>query len=172
MKGRIVKLFFILMLNLTFAIAQSQKDKVNVIAMRGENFKEEIFVELFCADNCVVIDKENGFIAFTLTGKIGERTIVVLAETPVMNGTKKIKVDKVGDPAAHQKLTIEIFGSNPAVDKDTYEIQDYSDEAIITIQSFDETKGEVTGNFTVKYIDSATGIKRLGATCRFLIGRK
>lgn len=168
------KLFFLtLLFQLAFcAFTKAQKDDVNVITFRGENFKEETTVSLNCVDNCVVIDKENGYIAFTLTGKIGERTIVVSAETPVMKGTKKIKVDKDGDMALHQKLTIEIFGSNPAVDKDSYEIQDESDEALITIQSFNESKGEIAGNFIVKYIDSATGIKRLSASCRFLIGRK
>ena len=89
-----------------------------------------------------------------------------------MKGTKKIKVDKDGDPASHQKLTIEIFGSNPAVDKDTYEIQGESDEAIITIQRYDEAKGELVGNFSVKYIDSTTGLKKLGASCRFFVQGK
>ena len=150
----------------------SQKDGINMISLRGENFKEEVITVLTCNDNCLVIDNESGFIAFTLSGKIGERNILVSVETPVMKGTKKIKVDKDGDPSSHQKLTIEIFGSNPAVDKDTYEIQGESDEAIITIQRYDEAKEELVGNFSVKYIDSTTGLKKLGASCRFFVQGK
>lgn len=143
-----------------------------MISLRGENFKEEVITVLTCADNCLVIDNESGFIAFTLSGKIGERNVLVSAETPVMKGTKKIKIDKDGDPVPHQKLTIEIFGSNPSVDKDTYEIQSESDEAVITILRYDEAKGELAGNFTAKYIDSTTGLKKLAVSCRFVIEKK
>ena len=142
------------------------------MTLRGEDFKEETFAGLVCSGNCIVIDKEAGYLAFTLTGKIGERLIVVSCETPVMKGTQKIKLDKDGDPPSHQKLTIEIFGSNPAVDKDTYEIQGELDEAIITIQSYNEELKEVAGNFAVKYIDNTTGIKKLGASCNFIIQQK
>jgi hypothetical protein len=162
----------ILFLLLNYSFVFSQRDGMNMLSLRGENFKEEIITVLACADNCLVIDKESGFIAFTLTGKIGERNILVTGETPVLKGTKKIKVDKDGDPSSHQKLTIEIFGSNPAVDKDTYEIQGESDEAIITIQRYDELKGELVGNFSVKYIDNTTGLKKLVASCRFFIQEK
>lgn len=152
----------------SFSFAQSQKD-LNTITLRGEDFKEEISTVLSCTANCIVVDKDAGYIAFHLTGKIGERTILVSCETPQLKGTKKIRVDKDGDLPPHQKLTIEVFGKNPAVDKDVYEIQDETDEAIINIIRVDEESGEVEGTFSSKYFDSATAIKRLSATCHFLV---
>ena len=166
---RFFVLTFILLFKLNLGIALSQKEELNTIFLRGEDFKEEAYAVLVCSDNCLVIDKAVGYVAFTLKGKIGERNILITGETPLLKGTKKIRVDKDGDPNSHQKLTIEIFGENPTVDKETYEIQGESDEAIITIHKLDDAKREIAGTFSVKYIDDTSGLKRLGASCRFLI---
>lgn len=149
--------------------AQSTKEELNVLSLKGENFKDGISIELKCTAPCITADMDGGTIAFSLNGKIGNRNVLVTAETPVLKGTKKIKVDKDGDLPNHQKLTIEIFGENPAVDKDVYEIEDPMDEATITILRYDESAGELEGTFSSKYFDGATAIKRLSASCHFLI---
>ncbi len=149
--------------------AQTTKGDFNVLMMRGENFKEGVMVDLTCTSNCLIVDKEAGTISFSLSGKLGERNVHVTGETPMLKGTKKIKIDKDGDLGPHQKLTIEVFGKNPAVDKDSYEVQEVSDEAIINIMRYDELKGEVEGTFSSKYFDDVLGIKKLSATCHFLV---
>ncbi|MBP9123877.1 MAG: hypothetical protein KBF60_12085 [Ignavibacteriaceae bacterium] len=151
--------------------AQTTKGDINVLMMRGEKFKEGVTTELVCSSTCLKVDKDAGFLSFSLSGKYGERNINVSGETPVLKGTKKIKVDKDGDLGPYQKLTIEVFGANPAVDKDSYEIQEVSDEAIIIISKYDEANGVVEGTFTCKYFDEALGIKMLSATCHFLVSQ-
>ena len=149
--------------------AQTTKGDINILMMRGEKFKEGVMTELVCSSTCLKVDKDAGFLSFSLSGKYGERNINVSGETPVLKGTKKIKIDKDGDLGPYQKLTIEVFGANPAVDKDSYEIQEVSDEAIINIMKYDEENGVVEGTFTCKYFDEALGIKMLSATCHFLV---
>ncbi len=160
--------FFCLVLLLRLN-AQSVKGDLNVFTMRGENFKAGVITNLKCSEECLKVDKDGGYISFSLVGKAGERNLAVSCEVPLLKGTKKIKLDKDGDLGAHQKFTIEIFGKNPAVDKDIYEIQDEADEATINIIRIDEKSGEVEGTFSSKYMDSATGIRRLSANCHFLV---
>lgn len=162
----------LLILFILFVCAKSDaqtKGDLNLLMMRGEKFKEGVMTELVCSTTCLKVDKDAGTIFFSLSGKYGERNILVTGETPVLKGTKKIKVDKDGDLGPYQKLTIDVFGSNPAVDKDSYEIQEVSDEAIINIMKYDKANGVVEGTFTCKYFDEALGIKMLSATCHFLV---
>lgn len=160
-------LLFIFLTALSFA--QKPGSSNNLIMIQGDDYKDGVSGELTCTGKCFTVDNSTKSISFTLTGKLGEKNISVYCDVPILSGTKKIKVDKDGDAKLHQKLTIEIYGSNPAVDKDQYEIQDLSDEAIITIMKLDEKTGFLEGTFSCKYFDSSTGIKRLAATCHFKI---
>jgi hypothetical protein len=46
-------------------------------------------------------------------------------------------------------------------------VQDEADEGVVTILHNDESKLE--GTISVKYFDSATAVKRLSASCHFLL---
>lgn len=168
---RTIKIILLFLFVGQYSIAQNSKGDINVLMMRGENFKEGAMLDMTCAPGCLKIDKEFGYFSFSLSGKIGERNVLVTGEIPVFKGSKRIKVDKDGDLGPHQKLTIEVFGDNPAVDKDSYEIQEVSDEASIVIMKCDEATGVVEGTFSSKYFDEALGIKRLSASCHFLVSQ-
>ena len=169
MNAKTILIIFLFFISSLITNAQKPAADINVLMMRGEKYKEGVMLNVTCVDSCLIVDKDGNYIVFTLTGTLNDRTVKISGEVPVLKGTKKIKVDSDGDLPAHQKFSIEIYGSNPAVDKDSYEIQDESDEAVVNIMRFDEEKGEVEGTFSVKYIDSATAIRRLSATSHFII---
>ncbi len=152
-----------------FAIGQNSKGSSNLLMMKGERFKDGASVQLNCEGKCCVVNKDEKHITFKMEGKVGDRNVIVIAEIPIIEGIKKIKLDKDGDLENHQKFTIEVFGMNPAVDKETYEIQDEADEAIFSVLHIDEIKNIVDGTVSVKYFDSATDVRKLSATLHFLI---
>lgn len=154
---------------IAFVKGQETKGGTNLLMMRGEKYKIGETVLVTSVDSLLKVDNGSSVVSITLIGNIKEQKIRVSCETTVLIGTKKIKLDKDGDLPLNQKLTIEVFGKNPALDKDTYEIQDENDEAVINIMRIDDVKKEVEGTFSVKYFDSATDTKKLSATCHFLI---
>lgn len=152
-----------------FANGQNTKGGSNLLMMKGERFKDGASVQLNCEGRCCVVYKDEQYITFTMDGKVGDRSVNVIAEIPILEGIKKIKLDKDGDLGNHQKFTIEVFGKNPAVDKETYEIQDEADEAIFNLMHIDENRNIVDGTVSVKYFDSATDSRKLSATLHFFI---
>jgi hypothetical protein len=162
-------LFIFILLISAAGFSQETKGGTNLLMMRGEKYKEGVSVVLTCAKECYKIDKEKSVLSVSMVGMLGEKNVRMSFEVPVLSDTQKIKLDKDGDLGNNQKMTIEIYGSNPAVDKDSYEIQDESDDASVVIMRIDEDKKEIEGTFSVKYFDSATDIKKLSATCHFLI---
>jgi hypothetical protein len=172
MKQRLTSFLLLLLLCASAVSAQETKGGTNLLMIRGEKYKEGATIVLTCTNECCTIDNEKKVITMTMDGKLGEKNVRVSLEVPIVTGTQKIKLDKDGDLGNNQKMTIEIFGSNPAVDKDVYEIQDEKDDAIIAIMSADEVTKKLEGTFSAKYFDSATDIKKLSATCHFLIGPK
>lgn len=169
--GTIISVILLLMMS-TLVKSQQTKGGTNLLMMRGEKYPAGETILVASIDSLLKIDRTASTVSITLVGNIAEKKIHVSCETPVLVGTKKIKLDKDGDLPLNQKLTIEVFGKNPALDKDTYEIQDESDEAIVNIMRIDDVKLEVEGTFSVKYFDSATDTKKLSATCHFLIPLK
>lgn len=169
MKQRLTSLLLLFMICTAATLAQETKGGTNLLMMRGEKYKEGVTIVLSCTNDCCTIDNEKKVITMTMDGKLGEKNVRVSLEVPIVTGTQKIKLDKDGDLGNNQKMTIEIFGSNPAVDKDVYEIQDEKDDAVVAIMNADETTKKLEGTFSAKYYDSATDIKKLSATCHFLI---
>ncbi len=155
-----------------FVKSQETKGGTNLLLMRGEKYKNGETVLVASIDSLLKIDRTASTVSFTLEGNISKKKIRVSCETSVLEGTKKIKLDKDGDLPLNRKLTIEVYGENPALDKDIYEIQDEFDEAIINIMRIDQIKLEFEGTFSVKYFDSATDTKKLSATCHFLLPLK
>ncbi|MBL0103280.1 MAG: hypothetical protein IPP51_05680 [Bacteroidetes bacterium] len=152
----------------TQAIAQSGKDKVNTLSIKGETIKEGATVELVCAsEECWTKSDKPSYTSFKLSGKFNDRNVLISVEVPVTKGSFKVRTDKDGDLQDHESLTVEIFGSNPAVDKESYEVQDEADEGVVSILHNDEKMLE--GTISVKYFDSATAVKRLSASCHFLL---
>lgn len=143
--------------------AQGDKKLLNQIVLSAENIPDRAAM-LKCIDHCWHVDSLNNLV-LTLEGTLRERSIRVSIIVTAKKGNTKIKIDKDGDLLIGQKLDIEIFGNNPAIDKQSFSIEDEKDEAVVTITSLD--KNRVSGTFYARFFDSATDTRRLTATCRF-----
>lgn len=143
--------------------AQGDKKVLNQIVLSAENIPDRT-ATLHCIDHCWRVDSLNNLV-LTLEGTLRERSIRVSIIVAAKKGNTKIKIDKDGDLLTGQKLDIEIFGSNPAIDKQSYSIEDEKDEAVVTITSFDINR--VSGTFYARFFDSATDTRKLTATCKF-----
>ncbi|HNP47990.1 MAG TPA: hypothetical protein PKL85_04090 [Bacteroidia bacterium] len=80
---------------------------------------------------------------------------------PATPGPHKLKLDKDGDQKPGEKIYLEIYGSNPAVDKVVYTLEDESDDATVTISDISESDKIIAASFSGRFFDSATGVKRV-----------
>jgi hypothetical protein len=162
----------LILLFLLFAdgsFAQSQKARINDLFLKGEAFKEGEHISIQCTSGkCWNYDELSG-ISFTLSGTTAGKPLLLSAEIPFCKGTYKIKVDQDGDLGAHEKLELVIYGPNAPVDNVTYTVEDEMDEALVTITNADKENGILEGTLTAKFYDSATAIKRLTASCHFVL---
>ncbi len=151
-------LFFVL-------TSTAQQVVVNTLYLKSDNIPDRLVKLLPVKENCS-IDSQS-VLRLVMEGKLSEKKVRLNLTMNYKKGLTKIRTDDDGDLSPDQKMEIEVFGSNPAVDKTTYAIEDEKDEASVTITSYDAASRKLTGNLVVKYWDSAINMRRLNASFKF-----
>lgn len=134
------------------------------IALKGEDFPGEKNIPIFCKDSvaCVVFkDEVKKSAVVDFVGQLDGKTLHLQIEVPATPGPHKLKLDKDGDQKPGERIYLEIYGSNPAVDKVVYTLEDESDDATVTISDISESDKIITASFSGRFFDSATGVKRV-----------
>lgn len=144
----------------------AQQEKLNTLYLKTDNVPDRIVSVLPVSGQCKA--DTGGVFNLTFEGKLSEKHVrLSMIFKSSKKGSTKIKTDADGDLRSDQKVDVEIYGENPAVDKTTYSIEDEKDEAAISISKYDSRTGLLEGTMNVRYWDSAMNSRRLSANIRF-----
>ena len=100
-----------------------------------------------------------------LTGNMPTENLLLYFKNK--KGTVRIRVDEDGDLRPDQRADIEIFGSNPAVDKMLYTVEDKKDEVSVSVKQLNTSSGKIEGELNARYWDNATDSRKLSANISF-----
>lgn len=148
----------------------AQGNLSGMLTLRGDDFPGATTVGLQCSGaSCWSVSKEGAKqTTLRMNATVGEKNITFDIAFPGTLGGHKIKVDKDGDQRANEHFTMEVSGSNPAVDKVTYTVESAGDEASVQILKMDEKKHTVEGSFSARFTDPATGNHKAVISGRFV----
>jgi hypothetical protein len=145
-----------------------------MITLRGDDFPAGKTISLQCTGPNCWTTSGTGPKQTTLhmSGVLDDKNISIEIVLPGTSGSFKLKVDKDSDPKPNEKFSMEVYGSNPAVDKVVYTIEGASDEASVQLLKVDVNKKTLEGSFSARFVDASTGNRKAVISGRFVYGDK
>lgn len=142
------------------------------LSLKGEDYPTEKKTTLSCSAEALCLhfkEELKKTVIIELTGNLEGKHVSLQIEVPAIVGAYRLKLDKDGDQKPGEKFYLEISGSNAPVDRVVYTLEDESDGATVEITDLSEESGRLTGTFSGRFFDGATGVKRVQVSGAFSV---